>query len=256
MPIAGFTEFEFDLPDALLASLVQIFDGMTGAPLLPENVNELPEAQGVYQLSLGGQVVYIGKTDAEAGLKNRLTRHSYSVQHRSNLNPSHVTFKAVRVFVFTAMDLETQLIHHYGSASWNFSGFGSNDPGRNRDKTRLKPLGFDETYPIDIDRQLDLQFPVNATAAEIVTRLKAALPYTYRFETRAPGSRKIHPDFEAAQVTLPPFPYTVRTLTQAIIQALPPGWQATVLPSRVIIYRETEEYLYGKVIARKPANGQ
>src|SRR4051812_27375677 len=116
---------------------------MTGATLLPENVGQLPEAQGVYQLSLDGVVVYIGKTDADAGLKNRLTRHSYSIQQRSNLDPSHVTFKAVRVYVFTAMDLETQLIRHYGGASWNSSGFGSNDPGRNRDHTKLKHDGFD-----------------------------------------------------------------------------------------------------------------
>jgi Eco29kI restriction endonuclease len=252
MPTPGFYEFEFDLPDALLSSLVKIFDGMDGAPLLPVNVSELPEAQGVYQLLLGGEVVYIGKTDAEAGLKNRLGRHAYSIQHRLNLDTEKVTFKAVRVFVFTAMDLETQLISHYGSSAWNFSGFGSNDPGRNRDNTRLKTEGFDATYPIDIDRQLDIEWPEHPTAAQIVTRLKAELPYTLRYELRT-GGRKIHPDFEAAQVTLSAGRYTVRTLVEAVIQALPAGWQATALPSRVIIYQETTEYIFGKVIARKPA---
>ena len=252
MPIPGFYEFEFDLPDALLSSLVKIFDAMPGASLLPANVNDIPEAQGVYQLLLGGEVVYIGKTDAEAGLKNRLGRHAYSILHRSNLDPEKVTFKAVRVFVFTAMDLETQLIHHYGSSAWNFSGFGSNDPGRNRDQTRLKPEGFDANYPIDIDRELGIEWPDNPTAALIVTRLKAELPYTLRFELR-PGGRKVHPDFEAARVALSAGPHTVRTLVEAIIQSLPAGWQATALPSRVIIYRETVEYEFGKTIARKPA---
>jgi hypothetical protein len=252
MPIPGFVEFEFDLSDALLARLVEIFDSLPGAPLAPAGVDELPEAQGVYQLLLGDQVVYIGKTDAEAGLRNRLGRHARSIQHRTNLDTANVTFKAVRVFVFTAMDLETQLIRHYGSPAWNFSGFGSNDPGRNRDKTKLKPEGFDATYPIDIDRPLDMEFPEGSTAAQIVTRLKSELPYTLRFELRE-GSRRIHPDFEAAQVTLPAAPRTVRTLVEAVIQALPAGWQATALPSRVIIYREATDYLYGNVIARKPA---
>jgi hypothetical protein len=252
MPNPGFFEFELDLPEALLSSLVKIFDAMSGAPLLPANVNEIPEAQGVYQLLLDGEVVYIGKTDAEAGLKNRLRRHAYSIQHRSNLDPENVTFKAVRVFVFTAMDLETQLISHYGSSAWNFSGFGSNDPGRNRDNTRLKPEGFDASYPIDIDRQVDIEWPENPAAAQIVKSLKAALPYTFRYESR-PGGRKLHPDFEAAQVTLSAGPHTVRTLVEAVIQALPTGWQATALPSRVILYRETTEYVYGTVIARKPA---
>jgi hypothetical protein len=250
MPIPGFTEFEFDLPDALLKSLVSIFDDIAGAPLLPENADQLPEVQGVYQLSLDGVVVYIGKTDAEAGLKNRLRRHSYSVQHRANLNPLHVAFKAVRVYVFTAMDLETQLIRHYGSASWNFSGFGSNDPGRNRDDTKLKPEGFDANYPIDIDRQLDIEWSENPTAAEVVTRLKVALPYTLRYQVR-PKSRVIHDDFTDAQVTLPATQQTVRTLVEAVIQALPKGWQATALPSRVILYKENKEYLYGQTIARR-----
>jgi hypothetical protein len=106
---------------------------------------------------------------------------------------------------FTAMDLETQLISHYGSAAWNFSGFGSNDPGRNRDHTRLRPKGFDATHPIDIDRQLDIKFPPQPTAAQVVTRLKVELPYTFRFELR-PHSRKVNPDFEGVQVSLPPGP--------------------------------------------------
>jgi len=245
----GYVEFEFDLPEALLSHLVSVFDALPGASLIPENVEVLPEAQGVYQLLLGGQVVYIGKTDAEAGLRNRLDRHAKSIQHRLNLDPTEVTFRAVRVFVFTAVDLETQLIKHYGSAVWNFSGFGSNDPGRNRDSTRLKPQGFDATYPIDIDRMLHIDWPESLTAAQIVKTLKSALPYTFRYELR-PGGRKIHPDFEAATVTISPGPHSVRELVDAVIRSLPSGWQATALPSRVIIYRESVDYQYGDLIAK------
>lgn len=251
--IAGYQEFEFDLPDALLTSIVSVFARMETAPLLPPNVALIPEAQGVYMLTLRDQIVYIGKTDADAGLRRRLDRHARTIQHRSNLDPHEVGFKAVRVFVFTAMDLETQLIRHYGTAApvpWNFSGFGSNDPGRERDTTNLKPEGFDASYPVDIDRKLETVLPAKALAARIVAALKDALPYTFRVEGRSRGNRRIHPEFEAVEVTLPAPPYTTRAVIEAIIRALPPGWQATALASRIIVYREARDYLFGTVIAR------
>lgn len=128
----GYKEFEFDLPEALLTSLVQVFGSMSGANLVIENVAEIPDEQGVYQLLLNDELVYIGKTDGDAGLRSRLTRRC-TIQHRNNLEVENVTFKAIRVFVFTAVDLETQLIRYYSQTSpvrWNNKGFGSNDPGR------------------------------------------------------------------------------------------------------------------------------
>jgi hypothetical protein len=151
----GYREFEFDLPQALLAHLVRTFDSVEDAPLTPESVTEIPEAQGVYQLFHQRRLVYIGKTDAEAGLKQRLGRHAWTVQHRRNLDTSEVSFKAVRVFVFTALDLETQMIRHYRCTRpvpWNDSGFGSNDPGKERDTTNAKAEGFDAQFPVDLDR--------------------------------------------------------------------------------------------------------
>lgn len=252
----GFIEFEFDLPDALLTSLVDVLGRMEGAALLSRNVNDIPDAQGVYQLFLQDELVYIGKTDAEAGLRKRLERHARTIQHRANLDPDDVTFRAVRVFVFTAMDLEAQLIHHYGTAApvpWNFSGFGSNDPGRERDTTNIRPAGFDATYPIDIDRQLDIALPRTATATSIIMSLKEALPYTFRVEGRARGSRSPHPEIEVADVTFTAPPRTTRDVIVAIVGALPPGWQATALAGRVIMYREHREYQFGTVIARSGA---
>ena len=107
---AGFVEFEFDLPDALLTSLVDVFGKIAGAPLMPANVTDIPEAQGVYMLLLRNEIVYIGKTDADAGLRKRLERHAWTIQHRSGLASTDVTFKAVRIFVFTAMDLLFKVI--------------------------------------------------------------------------------------------------------------------------------------------------
>jgi hypothetical protein len=159
-------------------------------------------------------------------------------------------FKAVRIFVFTAMDLETQLIRYYSPVPWNNSGFGSNDPGRERDTTNLKPDGFDASYPIDIDREISLDLPARANAIAIVSALKSALPHTFRVEGRARGKRMAHMDLENAEISIPNKPYSARSLVSAVVHGLPPGWQATALSSRIILYRETRDYLYGEVIAR------
>jgi hypothetical protein len=257
--MAGYLEFEFDLPSALLVNLVKAFGQMEAAQLLRENVKAIPEAQGVYQLLYRGSLVYIGKTDAEAGLCKRLERHARTILHRHNLDPREVTFKAVRVFVFTAMDLETQLIRHYGTAApvpWNNSGFGSNDPGRERDTTNLKPDGFDAQFPVDIDVDIDWEIksriselPASPTAAAAFNALKNALPYTFRFESAGRRSRNPHPDLASTPVTLPPPPYTTRAFIEALMRQLPPGWQATALPSRIILYKENRHYAHGTVIA-------
>lgn len=249
----GFLEFEFDLPDALLAGLVKTFSRMSAALLARENLVDLPEAQGVYQLLIGDKLVYIGKTDAELGLKKRLERHAWTIQHRHNLDPQQILFKAVRVFVFTAMDLESQLIRHYdsiGKVAWNNSGFGSNDPGRNRDLTELKPEGFDALYPIDIDRPLDWKLVGSFSAATVLAALKTAVPYTFRFESSSRGSRKPHADLQETQVNIGEQVFTTRSLLTKIISHLPQGWQATTLPSRVIMYKEMRDYSTGEIVAR------
>lgn len=140
--IPGFTDFEFDLPEALLARLIDEFDSLHAAPLNKTAVEQVPDKQGVYQLFLDRELVYVGKTDAEAGLNRRLRRHEEKIQHRPLLDPKRVSFKAVQIYVFTAVDLETQLINHYKDkkmpAVWNNSGFGANDVGQERDTTKYK----------------------------------------------------------------------------------------------------------------------
>ena len=249
---AGYREFEFDLPSALLDHLVRALDDMESAPLTMESLANVPEAQGVYQLFLDNKLVYIGKTDAESGLFRRLVRHSQKIQHRRDLDPARVSFKALRIFVFTAMDLETQLIKHYTAdarTAWNGSGFGSNDPGRNRD--RSTPGRFDQEFPIDIDRNLDWGLVGQHTAAAVAAELKAALPYTFRYQTSSGHSRKPHPDLVNATVTLPAGPMTARRIIELIVSQLPAGWQATALSAVLILYKEhTDGYPQATVLAR------
>jgi len=239
----GYAEFEFDLPAALLERLVSRFDEIEAAPLLPATVADVPEAQGVYQLWLKNELVYIGKTDAAKGLRHRLIRHATTIQHRQNLLPADVSFKAIRVFVFTAMDLEAQLIAHYGGVAWQHSGFGSNDPGRNRDGTKLKPGGYDELYPIDLDQTLAINLSEAHTVGAVFSALKSALPYLFRYQSLAKEIAEI--PFTISQ----PQP-TARNIIQAALTVLPASWQATDLHSRLILYRETKDYEHGVVVGR------
>ncbi len=252
--IPGYRDFEFDLPGALLLRLVEILDGMVAAPLSQANLGHVPEAQGVYQLFLDDQLVYIGKTDAEAGLHRRLRRHEQKIQHRQRLGPARVSFKAVRIYVFTAVDLETQLIAHYGGfrmVRWNGSGFGSNNPGRERDTTNFKADHFDAIYPIDIDRALAVPLLFVGTPAAILTSLKQAVPYIFRFETAAPRSRQPHADLTVTPIELPVATLpTARTIISAVVAQLPPGWQAVQLPRHLILYKEARAYSHGTVVAR------
>lgn len=237
---AGYTEFEFDLPDALLTHLIRVLDGLEIAPLTLDSVSSVPEAQGVYQLFLDGELVYIGKTDAEAGLRNRLNRHATKIQHRLNLDPARISFRAVRIFVFTAIDLETQLIRHYtgGGTRWNNRGFGANDPGRRRDRTRIRSSNFDAMYPIDIDRPLDIDFTSARNAGQVVVRLKQALPYTFRYETegRRPAS-----ELTDTSLVIKADARSARDVLIALVAQLPEGWQATSFMHQLILYRETAD---------------
>lgn len=253
----GYVEFEFDLPGALLARLIKILDNLEPAPLNTSSLSGVPEEQGVYQLLLDDRIVYIGKTDAEAGLHKRLTRHTRKIMHRVGLDPARVSFRAVRIFVFTAMDLEADLIRHYGGVKaidWNGSGFGSNDPGRERDTTKVDSKNYDAIYPIDIGRELAFAIDRDETAASALSRLKDALPYTFRYQNAGGRMRKPHPDLEATKLTSLGGPLTARAAVEHIVAALPNGWQATNLPGYLILYKEApREYPHAQVIAMNTA---
>jgi hypothetical protein len=248
----GYVEFEFDLPGALLARLIHVLDGLDAVTLDSASLVQIPEEQGVYQIFLDNRVVYIGKTDAKAGLSKRLTRHARKIRHRMGLDPIRVSFKAVRIFVFTAIDLETDLIRHYGGVkdiAWNGSGFGSNDPGRERDTTKVDSSNYDAQFPIDIDRELAFAIASDETAATALARLKEALPYTLRYQGKGGGSRKPHPDFESTLLPSLRGPSTPRASIVHIVKALPGGWQATALPGYIILYKEDRAYPNAEIIA-------
>lgn len=237
----GYVEFEFDLPGALLEQLVAAFELVEPVTLNSANVNQIAEEQGVYQIFLDDELVYVGKTDAEAGLRKRLARHVKKVSSRKNLNPARVRFRAVRIFVFTAMDLESDLIRHFGGVqgiAWNGSGFGSNDPGRERDTTKVKISNFDAIYPIDIDEPLNFEIKDGDLADFAITELKTKLAYTFRVQGKGGRGRKLHPDIAGTKLPNLTGSPTCREVVNHIVKELPSGWQATALLGYVILYKE------------------
>ncbi|WP_124675876.1 hypothetical protein [Burkholderia cenocepacia] len=169
-----------------------------------------------------------------------------------NLKPKDVKFKAVRVYVFTAMDLEDWLIKYYknegGELQWNLSGFGSNDPGRNRDKSEIKGDHFDNKYPIDLGLSVEVDQTADRSVANVLGQLKNQLEYTIRFERASKNSKRAHPDLEATSVLLKNKKDTVNGILMQVAHALGNNWQITALPGYVIIYKENENYPASRII--------
>jgi len=250
-----YRELEFDLPNALTDTLVGMFESMQSGALNEANLQAVEQdAQGVYQIFLDEELVYVGKTDADAGLGLRLARHSRKIRGRMHLDPAAVRFKAIRVFVFTVMDLEQLIIRHYRELfkvqlDWNNSGFGSNDPGRNRDHSALKDGHFDLLYPINLDHNVKIPkafVRVSTNVAGLLSVLKNNAPYTIRFETEVKGRKLPHPDLLAASVVLQAGDKTVRKVLQQIRASLNSAWQVTALPGYVIVYKESVRYVRGE----------
>ncbi|MEO3432838.1 GIY-YIG nuclease family protein [Inquilinus sp. CAU 1745] len=259
IPSPGYGEFEIDIPAVFRRQLPEILEKIPAAPLVLENVTALPEkAQGGYVLMMDGKRVYVGKTDAAAGFQSRLRRHWKNIQHRVGLNPERVTFKAVRIMVFHNFDVEDILIKRFAEIDgkpliWNNSGFGSNDPGHNREGQ--EPAAFDMQYPIDIDRPIDIG-PGERSILALLLQLKGGLPYLFRYETdlaptpskphKTAHFRTGHANQRDTRITLPKNVMTMREIMTEMINTLPDGWLCTVFPDRVILYKEPTRYNYAR----------
>lgn len=249
----GYVEYEIDIEKVLRTELPGVLERIASAPLTADAVQAIPEgSKGAYVLFENGHPVYAGKTDTRHGFRDRLNRHAFTIQHRRNLDPSTISFKAIRILVFSNFDVEAILIGALrkadaGALRWNDSGFGSNDPGHNRETQ--EPADFDKERPVDIDRPLDWLEPREWDVLPLLVALKDRLPYVFRYQTdaRAGGGRPMrhtvgHADQRAAPSVTIAAGDTIRIVLAKVLAALPEGWQATIFPDRVIIYRETTRY--------------
>ena len=256
--IPGYDEFEIDIEKVMRAQLPERFESVPAARLGPESISLLPaRAKGAYMLFHSGRPVYAGKTDTRHGFRDRLTRHHFTLQHRHGVDIADMSFKAVRIMVFSNFDVEAILIHEMRKADsaalpWNDTGFGSNDPGHNREFE--EPGDFDRANFINIDRLLDppLLSPGEIPLLDALIAMKEGLPYTFRYETDLRANNRPsrytqgHSDYQlpTSVINIPAEPLTLRNFLMLALAVLPDGWRATVFPGRVILYKEVTAYQY------------
>ena len=247
MPCFG--DFDVDLGSALREQLLAAFEKLELGPLGDDALSGRTDGQGVYFLFHESELVYVGKADS---LRKRLTEHRAKIEGRRGIQISSMSFKCLFLSNnWSALAPETSLLSHYKKAKkspkWNGKGFGPHDPGRNRETTNKPPQGFDALYPIQDDWRCDLVDAREWNCLDLLLEIKANLPYLLCFQTKTKSLEKGHPEYNDISVRVPRASMPARELLRLIVGRLP-GWQATVFPGHMILYRETKAYKHGEVL--------
>ncbi len=156
-----------------------------------------------------------------------------------DLDPGRMTFKSLRIMVFSAFDVESILIAEMrrmdkANLAWNDSGFGSNDPGRKRDNG--EPADFDRRYPINVDLPLDPMEAGTTTVGKLLKAARSSIPYILRYGRLS--------DYADSPVIISNKQPTMRNILMSVTDILPPDYQVTMFHGRVILYREITGYDY------------
>ncbi|MFC0533072.1 hypothetical protein [Phytohabitans kaempferiae] len=242
--------FAIDLYAALLEQLPGALDLLTPVSLNDANIAVLGSEHGVYQLFHAGESVYLGKS--QGTLRERLRQHRRRCMGRLGIDVADMSFRCLYVDKFVdAAAPEAILIRRYrkaGLAPWNLAvGFAPKDTGRERGSGAPgrwfidRPVNHivsvrisDAGRPTPIDRAL--------------ARLKAAVPFDlFRYasnRSRRAEDRASVADYKGREVQLPEGEVSLMSHLRLVAEALPPGWQITVLPQGVIVYRESVDYSY------------
>jgi len=244
--LAFFAHFDLDLVSALAEQLVEAFAKLDDGALTMEHIAQVPAERGVYQLFRNSQLVYVGKAE---NLRSRLTQHRRKITGRHNIDVSEISFKCLTVPKnWTPLAHEETLIKHYktkqGICEWNGNGFGPHDPGRERDTTNKPPEGFDSQFPIREEWPCRTIKGGVWNAGELLVEMKEQLPYLLRYDTK-------HDDYKKMNVHVPKAGMAAIELMRLITATLP-GWQSTLFPSHMILYKEKRVYPQGAIIWQQP----
>lgn len=230
-------EFRLSITRALADQLADGLAKLIPAPLNLEQIDGLHNRPGIYQLYEAAQLVYVGK--AETSLPPRLTKHYRKLIGRDNVGA--MTFACLYVDEdLHAVAPERLLITHYrdvGLAPWNYGGFGNNDPGRERDTTRVAEDHFDALHPVRLDWVCETIRARTYSATELLRDVKAALPYNFRYQT-AGFHNNVTLEIPRAGLTADQL---FQTIAEAVV-AYDDRWQITALPGYVIMYPHRGPY--------------
>lgn len=237
MPASG--EFRLSITRALTDQLITSLAALQPERLTEAAARALDSKPGIYELYLDGERVYIGKADN--AVPTRLMRHYRKIAGRSNIDLTRVQYCALYIYEdLQAVAPETLLIKQYredGSAAWNFNGFGSNDPGQNRDQTVFERNHFDVQYPARLDWPCVSITAGGYAGADLAGRLKAELPYVFRYQSS--------PALANVSVRVPADGMVADTLLQLLadaIRAADDAWRVVALPGYVIMYPKVGVY--------------
>jgi len=242
--------FEFDIATPLFDQLAADFELLTPDPLQPESLQTVESRPGLYGLHHQGSLVYVGKADESA--RERLSKHRRQLEGRIGITPEEVSFRCLHfAHTWDPFKPESHMIRKY-SPSWNLRGFGPNDPGRMRDKTRLKDNHWHVQYPINPDYPCEGIPAGDYDVLELLRLVCKEAPYWVRFQGNRSGKteeeqqlhEEAHRDFSASRlVSIPAERMRVKDLICLAVQALPcpSEWQVTILPSHLLVYKEVNE---------------
>lgn len=238
-------DFKLSISKALTDQLHYALRKLESAPLRVAELAAVEQRQGVYQLYLAGDLVYVGS--AAGSLRDRLAQHLKKLSGRQNVVAHEVRFTCLYVdedlTVLAPEDRLIRIFQDQDSCIWNGNGFGLHDPGRNRDSTALRADHFDARYPIRLDWAMNDIKAGTYGVAEFLVRMKRGLPYNFRYQTD-PASRS---EYASVSVEVPEDGMTAEELFGILARALP-DYQITALPGYAIMYREHRSYPRSRVI--------
>lgn len=207
---------------------------MGRAPLTATHVETVEQRGGIYRLFQNNELVYVGKSNGN--LRARLLQHMRKVSSR--LPPSlasEMSFQCLYVGKdLSAVAPESMLIEHAkgnGAAPWNSNGFGSNDPGRSRDRSAVKAAHFDSNHPINLDVPVQLDPSKIKTTKHLARKLKSELPFNFRYAKDLPSASVSDLQTGAAPA---------REWFSFLAARLPRRWSIMALHGYVLCYRTGE----------------
>lgn len=255
-------QFKLSITKALGDQLDEALKQLKPAPLTPENIHylelqasekRLNHRSGVYQLyrkaedrSAGAsdaseqreEFIYVGKADS---LSDRLSQHYRKLTGRHNIDMNDISFTALFVEEdFSALAPERLLInkHRDTAIAWNNIGFGPKDPGRNRDKTKLKDNHFDVQYPINLDITVSGLHTGHQELPKYLDEVKKKLPYNFRFQSIKKQQGK---PLRELMIEAPASTMTADEVFRLISTVIPEGWKISALMGYVIMYPDNPE---------------
>ena len=241
--------YNFHFLETISKQLVERLDSLPLSILDDNSISELKvyqstnhANQGVYILHLDGSPVYLGKAGDVA---ERLRQHRNKLSGRLNVSMDKIGYKALILdkSMSTAAN-ESVLIAmfratHHGL--WNGAGFGTKDPGKNRDTT--EPSRFDSEYPVNSAFGV-YGIDDDETIASLFAKMKEKLPFVFRFELLG--------DIGNRRLDLRGVPRTAEALLRKSISTFPPGWKGVVVSFGMVVYRTNNSYPHGIEILSPP----